>query len=890
MNNKFILVSSAVILSSIGLFSFLKQNEVVQTYQPRSASHIVGKGFTEGGKEGRLAAEYVKWRHSILADQRTGMIDPKVVNKVAAEVEKLGKYQREAAIQWDELGPDNVGGRTRSILIDRNDNKILYAGSVGGGLFKSTTAGASWQRVSANSDMLENLAISSLAQTPNGDIYYATGEESFSSGNGTGNSGVQGGGVFKSTDGSNFSRLASTNPATTGNSRWYQTNSIAADPNTNRLYAGNLTGLYVTVDGGATWTKPATNPSSSSNCTEIKVSSNGQTVLAVLGTNLYLSTDGGVNFNRLTINYGGTAGRVSIAISPSNDNYLYCMASNNANGRILGIFQSKDKGGNWTKIGSGGSPYFDPLSNSLQGQGTWNNVIAVDPTDPAHIFAAGVEFWEWYETTGWKKYITQGAQSPLNPFYLHADNHAIIFDTKTNPITMYVGNDGGVYKSTTMGRTFVPSNFGYNVTQFYAVAANPWGTVLGGTQDNGTQLINGKGNTPKSAVEIFGGDGFYVEASQKNPNYMFYGTYDTEVQRSQNAGATALAFKDARFDKFTEDTNQFNTPYQLYEAKDTSDTLNYFVAATRFYVWMCFDPYSDFSKLPNWYRIAPVNGNCTSLDISPDGNTIFVGTSAGTLYRINGIRTAAYDSVAGLAGGLKIDAIFGQSNRIVTGIAVNNSNPNQLVVTYGNYNNNNYVFRSNNVMDTIVANVAFTTIQGNLPKFPVYDVEIHDKTPGTILLATEYGIYGTVNGQATTPTWTEENQGMARVATFMIRQYSNNPFTGPKFYLATHGRGFYSTNSFLTGINKIERDNTLVAVYPNPAFDKTTLKFETGKTGNAEISVIDIQGKQVFNTTVSNSFGTSEVTINTSSFKAGTYFVSIQADGKASYSKFVVIK
>lgn len=47
---------------------------------------------------------------------------------------------RVAALGWQERGPNNVGGRTRAILVDKNDatGNTVFAGSVGGGLFKTT--------------------------------------------------------------------------------------------------------------------------------------------------------------------------------------------------------------------------------------------------------------------------------------------------------------------------------------------------------------------------------------------------------------------------------------------------------------------------------------------------------------------------------------------------------------------------------------------------------------------------------------------------------------------------------------------------------------------------------------------------------------------------------
>ncbi|MBV5350217.1 hypothetical protein JZU71_03465, partial [bacterium] len=73
--------------------------------------------------------------------------------------------------QWTALGPGNIGGRIRAILIDRTDTNRIWLGSVSGGIWKSSDAGASWLPVN---DFMGNLSISSLVMDPvNATIMYA---------------------------------------------------------------------------------------------------------------------------------------------------------------------------------------------------------------------------------------------------------------------------------------------------------------------------------------------------------------------------------------------------------------------------------------------------------------------------------------------------------------------------------------------------------------------------------------------------------------------------------------------------------------------------------------------------------------------------------------------
>ena len=118
----------------------------------------------------------------------------------------------------------------------------------------------------------------------------------------------------------------------------------------------------------------------------------------------------------------------------------------------------------------------------------------------------------WAQKTNWYS----GAGLP----YVHADQHAMAW-APSNSNIVYLGNDGGIWKSTNKGETWTAMNNNLFITQFYYGAVNPTGTVYaGGLQDNGT--IRTTGST--SWGEIFGGDGGATEIDFNNTNniYMEY--------------------------------------------------------------------------------------------------------------------------------------------------------------------------------------------------------------------------------------------------------------------------------------------------------------------------------------------------------------------------------
>ena len=155
------------------------------------------------------------------------------------------------------MGPDNVGGRTRAILIDKDNSNLIYAGGVSGGLWKSNNAGLTWNII-PGTDQLEFSGVVSICQTTNGDIYFGTGEGATSNmgGNSNGASAFIGGGIYKSSDGITFTQLESTAPSNliSDNFDFASVTEMAAhntDPNT--VYAATRRGVKITTDGGQTW-------------------------------------------------------------------------------------------------------------------------------------------------------------------------------------------------------------------------------------------------------------------------------------------------------------------------------------------------------------------------------------------------------------------------------------------------------------------------------------------------------------------------------------------------------------------------------------------------------------------------------------------------------------
>lgn len=541
-----------------------------QYYEPRNQVVKSDNGIK--------ALEYL---NSMRADPITGIIDPQAVMKSREDVKLLQSKKNKSGalgLNWKNLGPNNIGGRTRAILVDKDNSNTIYAGCVSGGLFKTTTGGSSWAPVN---DFFNNMAVTSICQAANGDIYFGTGEGLYYGNSGTGGQGILGAGMWKSTDGgTTFSVLPSTipNPGSTGD-KFASIGKMAADPtNSNRIYASTTGGFYVSNDAGATWTR-GTGVALALRSTDMAVASNGN-VWVKEGAIVYKSDNGDVGtYTAMTgtqSQIGSNGSRMNIAISPQDPDYVY-IATTSGN-TFDQMWQTKNGGDNWTLIGQS-SAQLDPL----QGQASFALALAVSPIDKERILIGGVDFWQWSASGGWSR-ISSRSYTPTNPFYVHADNHEIRFDPKDGN-TIYVGNDGGVFKSTNNGFTWTWLVKEYVTTQFYKIGVGVNGDVTGGTQDNGTIHVDPLSAQPRKGLRtafisfrgrFVDGDGGFAEVSRLNPSVSFKAMQEGIIGRSiDNRESYSFVLSndvDPNLIAGEGSFAQFITPYRLWEKLDDKNS------------------------------------------------------------------------------------------------------------------------------------------------------------------------------------------------------------------------------------------------------------------------------------------------------------------------------
>ncbi|MFT4670058.1 MAG: photosystem II stability/assembly factor-like uncharacterized protein [Flavobacteriaceae bacterium] len=376
------------------------------------------------------------------------------------------------------IGPALMSGRINDLEKHPTNARILYAGSAGGGVWKSGDGGATFSPIF--DDHVQSIGVVTLDPTnPDEVIWVGTGETW------TRNSVTIGDGLYKTTDGgANWKKMGFENSERIA--------SIVINPkNSNEIYVGVLgalwsdseeRGVYKTTDGGKTWNKILyVGPSTGAG--DVLMDPNNPNILYASmwqfrrsgwgfesgGENsaLYKSVDAGKTWGKIQNNIPtGNLGRIGIALAPSDSNILYAVIETGEKS-TNGLWRSNDAGENWEHLNSDFGLTVRPFYFSR---------ITVDPKNPDIILKGGLS--GSISRDGGKTFKALGN--------MHSDIHDIIFDINNSDI-IYSGTDGGVYRSWDGGSTFeIVENM--PLSQFYHISvddAEPY-NVYGGLQDNGS--------------------------------------------------------------------------------------------------------------------------------------------------------------------------------------------------------------------------------------------------------------------------------------------------------------------------------------------------------------------------------------------------------------------
>lgn len=654
------------------------------------------------------------------------------------EFEKQYSSETRSTEPWTSLGPNSNQsgyygtGRVNSVGFHPTNTNVIYCGSAGGGLWKTTNGGTSW---TPKTDFLGSIGVSAVVVDHNNanTIYIATGD-----GDAADNYSI---GVLMSTNGGDTWQTTGLDWQT---SATRLIRAMVQDPdNSNTLIAATSVGIYRTTNGGTTW-----NLEQSGNFYDVDFNpdSNSNTFYATTSGNVYRSTNNGDTWSSVYSISGSN--RLAIATTADNEDYVYVLASKSGDSSYKGVYRSTNAGTSFTLMSSTPNILgYSPTGATSGGQGWYDLVIAADPTDADVIHIGGVNHWRsddggatWTVKSTWTNYGV--AQE------VHADKHMLEWQDNS---TLWEGNDGGIYKTVDGGDVWTDHTGDMVISQMYRIGVSETDTkIVAGLQDNGSKLRSNNGVW----TDEVGGDGMDCAINPLNSSVMYACIQYGELRRSTNGGTS---WTDIQNNIPGAPSGGWVTPYVLDPAAPSTIYAGY------------NDLYKSTNQGGTWTTLGDFSGGkLESIAISPSNSSYIYAQINGTLHR----------TTDGGVSWISLNTM-GSSTSMVK---VSPTNPETIYAVRQGYSNGNKVFKSTN------GGATWTNISGNLPNIPANCIAIHDDGEETIYVGMDVGVYYKNNSITE---WTAFNTDLpnVQVSEIEIKEQSD------EIYLATYGRGVWKNTT-----------------------------------------------------------------------------------------------
>lgn len=866
--------------------------------------------------------------HRMLRDPATGQIPPGIREKELAFARSLRRAFRrreDALFTWTEVGPMDLGGRTRALAVDVKNSDVIVAGGVSGGIWKSTDRGETWI---PKSDPSQNLSVTSLAQDPRPghthSWYYATGEFVGNSASDMGHrSPFSGTGLCKSTDdGETWNLIA--NPWGSDPTVWDSPldyiSRIVISPTTGSIFlASHGIGVYRSTDEGISFDL-VLGGINDHYYADVVAGPDGRLVAALsqFGPNsnptyspgVYKSTDNGESWTDITpSSFPHSHERSVLALAPSNPDILYVLTftgdiDHNDRDDVrfhkidISTGQSEDRSGNLPDFGREGF---------VHTQHNYNMIVAVKPDDEDHVLVGATSLFRSRDGFAVKPIDLYdswiGGYRPGNAphFYPnhHPDQHVIVFDP-SDPDKAWIGHDGGVsfvsnIRSSSSPFTFFPwknKNNGYNVIQFYTITIpeEPFDEqIMGGTQDNGTPFFTWDGTETGPSKDLSSGDGGfsyfgnkYAYTSSHNGRVLRLG-YDSFGSPSHLAGWTTVTPEGAR--------NQlFISPFDV---DPNDENVMYYAAGNVLWRNDRLDdiPRNEDSTSVGWAELTNLSVpsdyviSAVTVSTSHPKHVLYYGASSLTdppkLYRLE-------KSHAAEDGEQDISITDAPARAYLHDIAVNPIDGNEILAVLSNYSIIG-LYHSRDGGQTYAA------VEGNLrgsPEHPgpsLRSASILPVSEGVIyIIATSTGVYSTMELNGMNTFWTQE--GEEKIGNVVAAHVTSRVSDG-RVAVGTHGRGVFVGDLDAIPYEGLPSVVSLGHNYPNPFNKTTTIPYELFRPANVEVSIFNIEGHLV--ETLVDEYQNADLHTaywNAENVSSGLYVYRIRAGGSFEARKCLLVK
>ena len=503
MKFKVIVSLSFILLVAVGFLVYLNKS--------RDDQKPVNELYEENeeNEEHEAAYQYLRWKYEadLIKDPTTGealfgLRDQEIefARTIPQRNTPSGLARLTNQNNYIPAGPNNNGGRTRAIAYDvrynGTTNRILLAGGVSGGLFRSTDGGANWIKVTPANEVHN---VSSIAQDPrNGfqDTWYAGGGEYIGSSTDATGAGYLAYGLLKSTDnGATWTRLPLTNITDFNGAAiaagvperfdhpFDYVHKVSVNPANGDVYVACHRRIVRSSNGGTTFQTvfgSAVSGFAAGGQGDVIISPTGIVYVAITGAasdltlrGIWKSTTGNLNsYTRLAggsvLGVDSVAGwrgnsysftdvggsnfydprRTLISLAPSNENILYVIYENgltntsSARNKEADLFKLNMTSGNvWTNL-SANLPDFPggdhDATDPFTIQGGYDLFITVKPNDPNFVLVGGTSLYrstDGFSTANYNSTLSWigGYGNTLPSLTFYPNSHPDIHNVVFNP-------------------------------------------------------------------------------------------------------------------------------------------------------------------------------------------------------------------------------------------------------------------------------------------------------------------------------------------------------------------------------------------------------------------------------------------------------------------------
>jgi len=583
-----------------------------------------------------------------------------------------------------------VSGRISAIAVDPGNANNILIGAAGGGVWQTLDGGLSWL---PRTDAQPSLAMGAIAFDPAtpSTVYAGTGEGNFYRRLGTG--------LLRSTDGGTTWTMLATAPFV--GIGFFD---IIVDPlNGAHLLAGTSAGLFESVNAGAAWTARRSSMTFdiSMHPAVMGDPNSTQEVFAGCMDGLFRSTNGGSAWASVAL-AGAPASfqRIAVCHAPSDGNVVYVFGSDGTNGFL---WRRSAFGGAFAAVGT--------LPADLDtGQSWYDWFAATAPNNPDVIYLGAInahkgvrspaDVWTWTNISG----------KPSGDS-IHPDQHAIAF-SPTDPNVVFVGNDGGIYRSSDGGTAWKSLNRGLSITELEYIAQHPqfeaW--MIGGTQDNGTERFEGE----EVWFHVQDGDGGDCGVNDSSPYTCYHTFYDMGMERSTTGGGWG-SWSWIGPNPPAGHSSLFYPPLEVSGDVVVQAGSSVFISA---------DTGNTFSSVN-----LPAGAGVASALAIQSTTRVLAGTNQGQVFRID------------FSGGAWQAPVALTTPRagFVSDLEVDPTNPSRLWATYSTLGGTGHVFRSDN------GGTTWTDVSAGLPAIPFNALVVDPANTSIVYAAANVGVFRSNN-------------------------------------------------------------------------------------------------------------------------------------------------